>query len=64
MKRLTRLNSDRMVAGVLGGLAQYFSIDSTIVRVVFVILTIMSVFVLLLIYFAAMIIIPKEQEIR
>lgn len=64
MKRLTRSNSDRMVAGVLGGLSHYFGIDSTIVRLSFVILTIMSVFTLLLIYLAATIIIPSEQEIR
>lgn len=64
MKRLTRSNSDRMVAGVLGGLAEYFNIDTTIVRLTFVILTIMSVFVLLLIYFAAVFIIPNEREIH
>ncbi|WP_404454247.1 PspC domain-containing protein [Virgibacillus necropolis] len=64
MNRLTRSSSDRMVAGVLGGVAEYANIDSTVVRLVFVILTIMSVFVLLLIYFAAMMIIPSDQELR
>lgn len=64
MKRLTRSTSNRMVAGVLGGLAEYFNLDTTIVRLVFVVLTFMSVFMLVLIYAAAMIIIPNEQEIR
>ncbi|ASK62736.1 PspC domain-containing protein [Virgibacillus phasianinus] len=64
MKRLTRSDSDRMVAGVLGGIAQYFQIDSTIVRLAFVILTLMSVFVLILIYIAAIFIMPNEQGLR
>lgn len=33
--RLTRSSSDKMIAGVCGGLAQYFNIDATIVRLVF-----------------------------
>lgn len=38
-KRLTRPKSDRMVAGVAAGIAQYFAIDPTLVRLLFVILT-------------------------
>ncbi len=34
-KRLVRSESDRMIAGVCGGLADYFEIDPTIVRLVF-----------------------------
>lgn len=64
MKRLTRSNSDQMVAGVLGGLAQYVNIDATVLRLIFVILTLMSVGIMLLIYLAAMLIIPNEREIR
>lgn len=64
MKRLTRSDSDQMVAGVIGGLAQYFKIDSNLLRLIFVILTFMSVGLMVLIYFAAMIIIPNEREIR
>jgi len=37
-KRLYRSRTDRMVAGVCGGLAEYFGIDPTIVRLVFVLL--------------------------
>lgn len=36
-KRLTRSMTDRMVAGVAGGLAEYFNIDPTLVRVLFVV---------------------------
>ncbi|MCL5108268.1 MAG: PspC domain-containing protein [Chloroflexi bacterium] len=38
MKRLYRSRNDRMIAGVAGGIAEYFGIDPVIVRVVWVIL--------------------------
>lgn len=34
--RLMRSRTDRMFAGVCGGMAEYFAIDATIVRLVFV----------------------------
>ncbi len=37
-KKLYRSRNDRMVAGVAGGLAEYFGIDPTIVRLAFVVL--------------------------
>jgi len=37
-KRLYRSTKDKMIAGVCGGIAEYFDIDPVIVRVVFVIL--------------------------
>lgn len=36
-KRLYRSSDDRMLLGVCGGLGEYFDIDATIIRVVFVI---------------------------
>ena len=42
MKRLYRSTSDRMLSGVLGGLAEYFNIDATIIRLAFVVLVISS----------------------
>lgn len=38
MKRLYRSQTDSKIAGVCGGLAEYFNVDPTIIRVVFVIL--------------------------
>ena len=37
-KRLYRSRSDRMIWGVCGGLAKYFDMDPTIVRIIFVVL--------------------------
>jgi phage shock protein C len=38
-KKLYRSRHDRMIAGVCGGLAEYFDIDSTLVRLIAVALT-------------------------
>ena len=37
-KRLMRSTSERMIAGVSGGLASYFNMDPTLVRLIFVLL--------------------------
>lgn len=36
-KRLTRSSTDRMIAGVCGGLAEYTGIDATLIRVLWAI---------------------------
>ncbi|PIQ61855.1 MAG: hypothetical protein COV99_07845 [Bacteroidetes bacterium CG12_big_fil_rev_8_21_14_0_65_60_17] len=41
-RKLTKSTHDRKIAGVCGGLAEYFEIDSTIVRVAWVLLSILS----------------------
>ena len=38
MKRLYRKRTDRMLAGVCAGLADYLNIDPTIMRIIFVVL--------------------------
>ena len=37
VKRLVRTSNDQMVAGICGGIARYFDIDPTLVRVVAVV---------------------------
>jgi len=37
-KRLYRSNKEKMIAGVCGGLADYFNLDPTIVRLIFILL--------------------------
>ena len=60
-RRLYRCRHDQRVAGVASGLAEYFDIDPTIVRVLWV----LSIFfggVGLLVYIAMAIIVPLEPE--
>jgi len=63
MKKLYRSSTQRMVAGVLGGLSEYFNVDVTIFRLIFIILLFLSFFTLLLIYLAAAFIIPDERDV-
>jgi len=37
-KKLYRSKTDVMVAGICGGLAEYFDIDSSLIRIIFVVL--------------------------
>ena len=41
-KKLTRSNNDVMVAGVAAGVAEYLDIDPVLVRLLFVLLTILG----------------------
>ncbi|GIV90098.1 MAG: hypothetical protein KatS3mg055_2616 [Chloroflexus sp.] len=57
--RLTRSATDRMLGGVCGGLARYFGIDSTIVRLIFVLAVLSGLSPL--IYLVLWIIMPQEE---
>jgi phage shock protein C len=59
-RRLTKSRTDRMIDGVCGGVAAYFRIDPTLVRVSWVLLTLLGGSGFLL-YIAAMILMPKEN---
>ena len=59
--RLRRSSSDRMIAGVIGGLARYFGFDPTMARVLYVILSVLSVaFPGMLVYVILWIIMPPD----
>ncbi|MER2063301.1 MAG: PspC domain-containing protein [Alkalibacterium sp.] len=55
-KKLTRSRSDRVLAGVCGGIAEFFGISSLAVRILFVILGPLD----FLLYIILAIIIPNE----
>lgn len=58
-KRLYRSRRDVMIAGVCGGIAEYFDVDPTIVRLIAVVL-ILGWGSGLLAYLIAVVIIPKN----
>ncbi len=60
-KKLYRSRTERMLAGVCGGLGQYLGLDPTVIRVVFAVLTAFSGTGLLL-YIILMLIIPLEPS--
>jgi phage shock protein C len=58
-RKLYRSKTNRQIAGVCGGLAEYFSVDATLIRVLFVLLAVLGGSGLIL-YVAMWIIVPKE----
>jgi len=60
--RITKSKTDRVIDGVCGGLAEYFGIDSTIVRLVFVALIFINGIGLFL-YIILAIIMPKAEKL-
>jgi phage shock protein C len=57
--QLARSTTDRMIGGVCGGLAAYFNIDSTIVRLVFVLAVLSGISPL--VYLVLWIVMPEQK---
>ena len=62
-KKMYRIENGKMIAGVCGGIAKYFEIDPTIVRLAWVIFSAMGGSGVLA-YIIAAIIIPIEPEVK
>jgi phage shock protein C len=60
-RKLYRSRTDRKLAGVCGGLAQYFNLDATLIRVLFLVLAVLGGSGLVL-YLAMWIIVPNEPQ--
>lgn len=62
-KRLYRIEKDRKLCGVCGGIAEYFDVDATLVRLGWILLT---VFVGsgILAYIIAAIVMPNKSEVK
>ncbi len=61
-KVLTRSQKGRMLAGVCAGFADYFSLDVTLVRVIWAVVSVITGGAGVLAYLAAWVIIPAEGE--
>ena len=62
MKKLYRSSQDKKIAGVCGGIGAYFSLDPTIVRVLFVMLLLPGGLPGLLPYAVLWIVVPIKTE--
>lgn len=60
VKRLYRSRKDKILGRVCGGIANYFSIDPVIVRLIWILLSIGSFGAGIIVYVIAWIIIPQE----
>ena len=60
-KRLTRSATDRLIAGVFGGLGKYFNLSAILLRLIYVVITALTGFVPgILIYIIMVVIMPAD----
>ncbi|MDY3251327.1 MAG: PspC domain-containing protein [Candidatus Choladocola sp.] len=59
MKKLYKSSRDKKICGVCGGIAEYFNIDSTVIRLIFVIFGLVSVGVVF--YILAALLMPQDD---
>lgn len=61
-KRLT-LSDDRMLGGVCGGMAEFFGLDPTLVRIAYALLTVFTAFSGIILYPILYWIIPSKKSL-
>jgi phage shock protein C len=63
-RRLTRSNRNKMIAGVCGGIAEYLDMDPTLVRVLYVLVSILSAaFPGIIAYIILMFVMPPPEQV-
>ena len=59
-KKLVR-SADKKIAGVCGGLAEFFGMDASLVRIIYLLATIFTAFAGVLIYIILMLVMPAQK---
>ncbi len=62
MKRLYRSRNERIFGGVCGGIGTYYNTDPNLIRILWVVLTLVSIGIGIVAYIVAWILIPDEPE--
>jgi phage shock protein PspC (stress-responsive transcriptional regulator) len=63
-KQLTRSTSNRMIAGVCAGLGEYFGIDPTIVRLLFVLAFFTGFGGIAIVYLIMALVVPEQSHVQ
>lgn len=61
-KKLYRSKTQVKISGVCGGIAEYFNIDATLIRLIWALGTLLNLFVGVVAYVACVFIIPEDPE--
>ncbi len=63
MKKLYKSDTDKVFAGVIGGIGEYFDLDPTILRLAYILLAVMTAVVPAIIgYIIAVLVVPKKPH--
>jgi phage shock protein C len=60
--RLERSTTNRVIGGVCGGIAEYLAVDATLVRVVFVVATVLTAGFGVLLYIVLLVLMPQPGQ--
>lgn len=64
-KKLYRSEENKVIAGVMGGLGEYFDVDPVLFRVIYLLLTIFTAAIPgVLAYILMILIVPKQRVVR
>lgn len=61
-KRLYRSGKERILGGVCGGIGEYLDMDPTVIRLIWIIFTLLSFGIGVIAYFIAWIIVPRNPK--
>jgi phage shock protein C len=61
MKRLYRSKKDRILGGVCAGLGEHLDVDPTVIRLIWAVVSVLSIGTGIVIYILAWIIIPEDD---
>ena len=61
-KRLYKSRDNKMISGVMGGIAEYFNIDATLVRILYCILNVFSSVPGIVVYIILVMVIPEQPR--
>ena len=62
-KKLYKIEEGKKLDGVCGGLAEYFNVDTTLIRLIFALLTLSTGGMGLIGYLVCAVIMPKKSEV-
>ena len=62
MRKLYLSNTDKKIGGVCGGLGEYFDMDPTLVRVIFILITLLSFGLGIIGYILIWMVIPRKPK--
>jgi len=62
-KKLKRSRTDKMLGGVLGGIARHYEMDATMLRIIYVLVSLFSAaFPGMIVYLILWVLIPLDEE--
>lgn len=64
-RKLYRSNDDKIVAGIIGGIAEYFDVDSVFLRVIWILILVFTGFIPAIIaYLLALLVVPRKPKVE